>query len=101
MNVEIGTEAAQLPEKEYISGIFLAVWQALPYSALLSTVFSNLEEIERGRNVWGREEEKLTHNFRVSVPAASLELGLALQGGPVTVQRVPHLSFPAPPPLIE
>jgi hypothetical protein len=27
MNVEIGTEAAQFPEKEYINGIFLAVWQ--------------------------------------------------------------------------
>jgi hypothetical protein len=26
MNVEIGTEAAQFPEKEYVSGIFLAVW---------------------------------------------------------------------------
>ncbi len=25
MNLEIGTEAAQFPEKEYISGIFLAV----------------------------------------------------------------------------
>ncbi len=25
MNVKIGTEAAQLPEKEYISGIFVAV----------------------------------------------------------------------------
>jgi hypothetical protein len=25
MNVEIGTEAAQLPEKEYINGIFVAV----------------------------------------------------------------------------
>ncbi len=25
MNVEIGTKAAQFPEKEYISGIFLAV----------------------------------------------------------------------------
>jgi hypothetical protein len=25
MNVEIGTEAAQFPEKEYIHGIFLAV----------------------------------------------------------------------------
>jgi hypothetical protein len=25
MNVKIGTEAAQFPEKEYISGIFLAV----------------------------------------------------------------------------
>jgi hypothetical protein len=27
MNVEIGTEAALFPEKEYINGIFLAVWQ--------------------------------------------------------------------------
>jgi hypothetical protein len=26
MNVEIGTEAAQFPEEEYINGIFLAVW---------------------------------------------------------------------------
>ncbi len=25
MNVETGTEAAQIPEKEYINGIFLAV----------------------------------------------------------------------------
>jgi hypothetical protein len=25
MNVEIGTEAAQFPEKEHINGIFLAV----------------------------------------------------------------------------
>ncbi len=24
--MEIGTEAAQFPEKEYINGIFLAVW---------------------------------------------------------------------------
>jgi hypothetical protein len=29
MNVEIGTEAALFPEKEYISGIFLAVWYGL------------------------------------------------------------------------
>jgi hypothetical protein len=26
MNVEIGTEAAQFPEKEDINGIFFAVW---------------------------------------------------------------------------
>ncbi len=26
MNVEIGTDAAQLPEKEYIKGIFSAVY---------------------------------------------------------------------------
>jgi hypothetical protein len=28
MNVEMGTEAAQFPEKEYINGIFLAVYNA-------------------------------------------------------------------------
>ncbi len=28
MNVEIGTEAAQSPEKEYINGIFVAVYKA-------------------------------------------------------------------------
>ncbi len=27
MSVEIGTEAAQFPEKEYINGIFFAVYQ--------------------------------------------------------------------------
>jgi hypothetical protein len=27
MNVEDGTEAAQFPEKEYINGIFVAVWE--------------------------------------------------------------------------
>jgi hypothetical protein len=26
MNVEIGAEAAQFPEKEYINGIAVAVW---------------------------------------------------------------------------
>jgi hypothetical protein len=32
MNVDIGTEAARFPEKEYISGIFLAVYihRAIP-----------------------------------------------------------------------
>jgi hypothetical protein len=27
MNVEIGTEAVQFPEKEYKNGIFVAVWK--------------------------------------------------------------------------
>jgi hypothetical protein len=29
MNVEIGAEAAPFPEKEYISGIFVAVWYSI------------------------------------------------------------------------
>jgi hypothetical protein len=29
MNVEIGTEAAQFPEKEYINGILVAVYDKL------------------------------------------------------------------------
>ncbi len=29
MNVEIGAEAAQFPEKEYIDGIAVAVWGTL------------------------------------------------------------------------
>jgi hypothetical protein len=29
MNVEIGAEAALFPEKEYFSGIFVAVWRAI------------------------------------------------------------------------
>jgi hypothetical protein len=31
MNVEIGTEAAQFPEKEYINEIFVAVHTLLAY----------------------------------------------------------------------
>jgi hypothetical protein len=30
MNVEIGTEAAQFPEKEYANGVFVAVYLTLP-----------------------------------------------------------------------
>jgi hypothetical protein len=33
MNVEIGTEAAQFPEKEYINGIFIAVKVILFFNA--------------------------------------------------------------------
>jgi hypothetical protein len=28
VNVEIGTKAAQFPEKKYINGIFVAVWRS-------------------------------------------------------------------------
>ncbi len=46
MNVEIGAEAALFPEKEYIKGIFVAVW----------------DQANRGKNLlWFREiERKLT-----------------------------------------
>jgi hypothetical protein len=32
MNVEIGTETLQFPEKEYINGIFVAVWVTLNFA---------------------------------------------------------------------
>ncbi len=44
MNVEIGAEAAQFPEKEYISGIFLAVCLVYLYS-FLNLVTSNAEAL--------------------------------------------------------
>jgi hypothetical protein len=31
MNVEIGAEAAVFPEKEYIKGIFVAVWDSVGF----------------------------------------------------------------------
>jgi hypothetical protein len=45
MKVEIGTEAAQFPEKEYISGIFLAVQEKFRKNKIrtrraFTTVFS-------------------------------------------------------------
>jgi hypothetical protein len=36
--VEIGTDAAQFPEKEYINGIFVAVQQAILSSAAGSSL---------------------------------------------------------------
>jgi hypothetical protein len=36
MIVEIGAEAAQFPEKEYMNGIFLAVW--CNYTFIYSTI---------------------------------------------------------------
>jgi hypothetical protein len=38
MNVEIGAEAAQFPEKEYINGIAVAVW--VPGWQVFSLLFS-------------------------------------------------------------
>jgi hypothetical protein len=38
MTVEIGTEAAQFPEKEYINGIFLAAYESNENSLELSLV---------------------------------------------------------------
>jgi hypothetical protein len=39
MNVEIGTEAVQFPEKEYINGIFLAVHGCSESLASLAPAF--------------------------------------------------------------
>jgi hypothetical protein len=40
MNVEIGAEAALFPEKEYISGIFVAVWQSIAGQYVLINTWS-------------------------------------------------------------
>jgi hypothetical protein len=36
MNVEVGTEAVQFPEKEYLNGIFLAVQRISPKKRALN-----------------------------------------------------------------
>jgi hypothetical protein len=38
MNVEIGTEAAQFPEKEYINGIFVAVHNMYNHDICINAV---------------------------------------------------------------
>jgi hypothetical protein len=49
MNVEIGTEAALFPEKEYISGIFIAV-QVFPWQGLSHGIQSlHTQELIHGR----------------------------------------------------
>jgi hypothetical protein len=42
MNVEIGTESGQFPEKEYINGIFLAVRYIIQHSVKENTCTSLL-----------------------------------------------------------
>jgi hypothetical protein len=41
MNVEIGAEIALFPEKEYIKGIFVAVYASLPHISPLWHTVSN------------------------------------------------------------
>jgi hypothetical protein len=45
MNVEIGTEAAQFPEKECISGIFLAVQLRAIWKPYLMAIVQRNEKI--------------------------------------------------------
>jgi hypothetical protein len=58
MNVEIGTEAAQFPEKEFINGIFVTVryWYSLMQKV------AQLRPIDR-------------HNFSGQIPGSSQFLG--------------------------
>ncbi len=50
MNVEIGAEAALFPEKEYISGVFVAVWTAWAATAPLHR--KGLLSETKGHDVW-------------------------------------------------
>jgi hypothetical protein len=43
MNVEIGTKAVQFPEKEYIIGIFLAVWATKDRSNQQQHIFLRIQ----------------------------------------------------------
>jgi hypothetical protein len=65
MNVEIGTEAVQLPEKEYINGIFVAVqkrillfmWRNCPWSSKM---------LKLTGMPWTFPDPELKHQFSVS-----------------------------------
>jgi hypothetical protein len=46
MNVEIGAEAALFPEKEYINGIFVAVYSKLHCRESKPFLFSIIEQID-------------------------------------------------------
>jgi hypothetical protein len=46
MNVNIGTEAAQFPEKEYINGIFVAVLNFVVAHLLIFRAFYTLPVLE-------------------------------------------------------
>jgi hypothetical protein len=48
MNVEIGAEAAQFPEKEYINGIVVAVRRPLPPKKLI------VKAIQQSKSIFER-----------------------------------------------
>ncbi len=57
MNVEIGTEAAQFPEKEYINGIFIAVCTDIPQNVDVSNIcpfplFDFIRVLPSGQSSW-------------------------------------------------
>jgi hypothetical protein len=53
MNVEIGAEAAQFPEKEYINGIAVAVWCAVHNVVSVPLMGANAEN---AKNAIGLEK---------------------------------------------
>jgi hypothetical protein len=44
--VEIGTEAAQFPEKEYINGIFLAVYSGIQMLESVKRIYKKPQDVE-------------------------------------------------------
>jgi hypothetical protein len=69
MNVEIGAQAAQFPEKEYINGIFVAVLKRTP--AKLSGVCLVQRKIApNNQRVKYKQEKKVTYTDRRSYNSA-------------------------------
>ncbi len=72
MNVKNGTEAEQFPEKEYINGIFVAVYplfQIRICSVLLSFFFSqnpDLPKVVQIHNTWSNMYSKYIITFCIN-----------------------------------
>jgi hypothetical protein len=91
MNVEIGSEAVQFPEKEYINAIFLAVQQLdLPSSQHTNDCWNTYYLPDNSCDLWGPDEE-LAVGGNVVVPGGGEDVlpGAGL-GGARHVQEVLH-----------
>ena len=88
MNVEIETDAAQFPEKEYINGIFLAVW--FPFFSLYLFYLDTVDTTMEKRYVLSNNQRMLDHSLYRS-RIHELTVSLRFLG---TILRFLRLGFP-------
>jgi hypothetical protein len=76
MNVEIGAEAAQFPEKEYINGIAFSVHTLLVATVLFKSIFWRVQCKEPkpkiGKNIPRKGIARPQSNFHIHVSVSDL-----------------------------
>jgi hypothetical protein len=87
MNVEIGTEAVQFPEKEYINGIFVAVDDPCAVAARVDRLWSVHSAMKVGTAAVAEQEDPSSANF------ATVRRSSSGHGGKGRGQRTENFSY--------